>query len=347
MSTSTKPRNHRATSATRTRKPSAAARGPSPEEKLVADLVSLIEQGTAPWRREWQGHQGAHRNLLTAHRYRGSNPLLLEFGALLKGHTLPLWLGAAQAKANGWFPRKDSSAVRIVRPQLNQRQRLDEQGCAIVSPEGEPLTTSWVSYKVVPVFNAADFVGGTPEAQDALGRCIALALEQAGPPPTAAARLEHAETVLEAWPVPTVFGGAIACYSPGADRIAMPAAAAFSNREAYASTWAHEQIHSTGHRSRLARPQSGAMGSAAYAREELVAELGAVILCQRLQIGSDFQNHAAYLAHWAQLLKEEPSVLFQVLSAARQAADLIAPEPAPEPEPAAPIGSPEAVAMGS
>ena len=58
----------------------------------------------------------------------------------------------------------------------------------------------------------------------------------------------------------------------------MPAAAAFSSREAFASTWAHEQIHSTGHPSRLDRPQSGAMGSTAYAREELVAELGAVIV---------------------------------------------------------------------
>jgi hypothetical protein len=91
------------------------------------------------------------------------------------------------------------------------------------------------------------------------------------------------------------------------------------------------------------------MGSAAYAREELVAELGAVLICQRLQIGSDVQNHAAYHSHWAQLLKEEPSVLFRVLSAARQAADLIAPEPASEPEVeaelAAPIGSPEVVAM--
>jgi len=45
-----------------------------------------------------------------------ADTLLLEFGALLKSHTLPLWLGGAQAKANGWFPRKGSSAVRIVRP---------------------------------------------------------------------------------------------------------------------------------------------------------------------------------------------------------------------------------------
>ena len=328
--TKTKDRSHRPSASRGGRKASRADRGPSPEEKLVADLIALIEQGTAPWRREWQGHQGAHRNLLTGHAYRGSNPLLLEFGALLKGHTLPLWLGAAQAKAQGWFPKKGSSAVRIVRPQLNHRDQLDANGAAVLSPEGETLTTSWVSYKIVPVFNAADLVGTSPEAQQTLEAAITSALHLAGPPATPAARLDHAESVLEAWPVATVFGGAVACYSPGADRIAMPAPEAFSNREAYAATWAHEQIHSTGHPSRLERNQSGTMGTAAYAREELVAELGAVIICQRLQIGSDFQNHAAYLAHWADLLKESSSVLFQVLSAARQAADLIAPEP-PEP----------------
>jgi antirestriction protein ArdC len=329
MSTATTSRAHRPANGRRSRKASAAERGPSPEEKLVADLIALIEQGTAPWRREWQGHQGGHRNLLTGHAYRGSNPLLLEFGALLKGHTLPLWLGAAQAKAQGWFPRKGCSAVRIVRPQLNQREQVDSDGAPLRSAEGETITSCWVSYKIVPVFNAADLVGTSPEAQQTLEAAIASALHLAGPPATPAARLEHAESVLEAWPVATVFGGAIACYNPAADRIAMPAPEAFSHREAYAATWAHEQIHSTGHPSRLERPQSGAMGSSAYAREELVAELGAVIVCQRLQIGSDFQNHAAYLAHWAELLREKPSVLFQVLSAARQAADLIAPEPTP------------------
>jgi antirestriction protein ArdC len=327
MSVATSTRPWRGTASGTPRRSKAADSASSPEAKLACDLIALIEQGTAPWRREWQGHQGAHRNLLSAHEYRGSNPLLLEFGALLKGHTLPLWLGAAQAKAKGWFPRKGTSAVRILRPQLNQREQLDGDGAPLRSAEGEPLTSCWVSYKVVPVFNAADLIGTSAEAEEALQRQIAAALEQAGQPRSVATRLEHAERVLEAWPVPTVFGGAVACYSPGADRIAMPLPQAFLSREAYASTWAHEQVHSTGHCSRLDRPQGGTFGSDAYAREELVAELGAVIVCQRLQIGSDFQNHAAYLAHWAELLREKPSVLFQVLSAARQAADLIAPEP--------------------
>jgi antirestriction protein ArdC len=131
MSTATTSRAHRPANGRRSRKASAAERGPSPEDKLVADLIALIEQGTAPWRREWQGHQGGHRNLLTDHAYRGSNPLLLEFGALLKGHTMPLWLGAAQAKAQGWFPRKGCSAVRIVRPQLNQREQVDSDGAPL------------------------------------------------------------------------------------------------------------------------------------------------------------------------------------------------------------------------
>ncbi|MFS6827349.1 zincin-like metallopeptidase domain-containing protein [Cyanobium sp. ATX 6F1] len=59
-----------------------------------------------------------------------------------------------------------------------------------------------------------------------------------------------------------------------------------------------------------------------YAREALVAELGAVLLGDRLEIGSEIESHAAYLGHWIELLQESPRVLFQVLSEARQAADL-------------------------
>ena len=275
--------------------------GPSPEEKLCAELVALLEQGTTPWRRPFQGDAGHHRNLITGAEYRGGNPLLLELGGIVRGHGLPLWLGGAQAKAEGWFPRKGCTAARILRPQLNKRE---EEGTNPDSGNPETVLKAWTSYKVVPVFNAI----GQSE------------------PKEPATRLEAAEAVLEAWEVQTVYGGAQPCYVPGLDRISMPNAEAFESREAFAATWAHEQIHSTGHADRLARPINGTFGSKAYAREELVAELGAVLLCQRLEIGSEFQNHAAYLANWIEVLQEGPRTLFQVLSQARQAADLIAPE---------------------
>jgi antirestriction protein ArdC len=130
------------------------------------------------------------------------------------------------------------------------------------------------------------------------------------------------------------FGGDRACYLLGADRIQLPERAAFHSAGALYATWAHEAIHSSGHSSRLARDLSGGMGEGgdggrAYAREELVAELGAVLLGDRLEIGSAMANHAAYLGHWVELLKESPRVLLQVLGDARRAADLICPE-APE-----------------
>ncbi len=303
--------------------------GPAPEERLVSDLVALMEQGTAPWRKEWQGHQGEHRNLLTGNVYRGSNPLLLELGAMLRGHTLPLWLGGAQAKAEGWFPRKGCTAARIIRPQLNSREEEAQQ------PDGTTTTElrSWVSYKITTVFNVADLVGATEETASTLAERIAVALGQAPEPKAPAVRLEAAEAALEAWPVPTSWGGSRACYVPAADQIRMPLADAFASREAMAATWAHEQVHSTGHGSRLDRKMAGTFGSKSYAREELVAELGAVLVCHRLQIVSNFENHAAYLSGWVSILKEEPRALFSVLSDARKAADLIAPEaPAPEGE---------------
>ena len=113
----------------------------------------------------------------------------------------------------------------------------------------------------------------------------------------------------------------------GADRfkfrIQLPDRASFQSPAAFCATWAHEQIHSTGHESRLKRDLGGAFGKPRYAREELVAELGAVLLGDRLEIGSEIESHAAYLGHWIELLKESPKVLFQVLSEARMAADLI------------------------
>ena len=112
----------------------------------------------------------------------------------------------------------------------------------------------------------------------------------------------------------------------GSDRIRLPLRESFHGAAALYATWGHEAIHSTGHESRLKRDQSGASGSSSYAREELIAELGSVLLGQRLQIGCELSNHAAYLQSWISVLRESPKVLLQVISAARQAVDAICPE---------------------
>ena len=321
---------------------SAAAKA-SPEEKLVTSLIALLEAGTTPWRREWDAAAGGHHvNLLSGRRYRGANPVLLTLGMHLRGSALPYWCGFAEAKALGIFPRKGSKAVHVLRPQVHHRgeSRLVEAASGEGSgpgaggdpgPGGDAGSSerSWVSYRPVALFNAGDLKG---EALDGLiqkrRQAARLGLR---PEPE---RLAAAEAVLSSWPVAVRFGGDRAYYLPGPDRIQLPERAAFHSAEALYATWAHEAIHSSGHSSRLGRDLSGGMGEAgdggqSYAREELVAELGAVLLGDRLEIGSAMANHAAYLGHWVELLKESPRVLLQVLSDARRAADLICPE-APE-----------------
>ena len=138
-------------------------------------------------------------------------------------------------------------------------------------------------------------------------------------------RLEHAENILGAWPVPTTWEGTRPLYNLSQDRITMPTRNSFRSAEALYATWAHEQAHSTGHSSRLARKIRGNLSG--RSREELVAELASVLICYRIRVSLDLKNHASYLKSWSCLFKEGGSkVLFQVLPEARKAADLIAPE---------------------
>ena len=227
--------------------------GPSAEELLVADLVALMESSDLPpWRREWTGQQGEHRSLETGQPYRGANPILLELGSMLRGHTLPLWIGGAQAKTHGWWPRKGCKAVRIVRPKLNKRDQQDDNGQPVTGPDGTQLISAWVSFKPVAVFNAADLVGTDEEAEadlqarirEAIGQPLQLAPQ---------ARLEAAEAVLEAWPVATSWGGTRACYSPSLDQIRMPEAEAFTTREAFAAQEPYRHTHRSRYAGRLRR----------------------------------------------------------------------------------------------
>jgi antirestriction protein ArdC len=286
--------------------------GPSPEEVLVSDLISLMEKGVAPWRRPWSATSSRHTNLLTGHPYSGSNPILLEMGMHLRGATHSLWVGADQARKENIFPKKGSKSVRILRPQLNKREDEKEDGTTELK--------AWTSFKIVPVFNVCDLQG------EKLPELIAAYEAKSGLQPVDdSQRIAAAEEALDTWgvEVPVVHGGDKAFYLPDIDRICLPPFQTFEEAEEYYATAFHEAIHSTGHHSRLRRDLTGARGTHSYAIEELRAELGAVLLCNRLQIGCNLQNHAAYLTSWVSVLKEEPKILFKCLSDARKAVDLV------------------------
>lgn len=290
-------------------------------EALVASLISLLEAGTSPWRREWDARSsGHHANLRSGRRYRGVNPVLLALGMHLRGSVLPYWCGWGEAKALGLSPRQGSRAVHVLQPLVHRRAVSSVQS----RDQDNDANGTWISFRPVPLFNAADLVGSA--LPGLLQQRAAAANARIRPEPE---RLAAAEAVLQRWPVPMNHGGSQACYCPQADCIVLPERRAFHSAEAFYATWAHEVIHSTGHVTRLNRDLSGSFGSPSYAREELVAELGSVLLGDRLEIGSDLANHAAYLASWVTLLQESPRLLLQVLGDVRRAVDLIVPEVPP------------------
>lgn len=295
----------------------------SREDRLVSSLIALMESGTTPWRREWDRTGGHHVNLFTGRAYRGANPILLTLGLHQRETSLPYWCGAGEARAHGLVPRQGSRAVHVLRPQVKRRTPAPRKPASPTppAPNAERDATIWVRYVPVGLFNAADLEG------EALQELITARQEaetlHIRPEP---ARLASAETTLCRWLVPVVHGGSSAFYNPLADRIHLPDRKAFHSGAAFYATWAHEAIHSTGHPSRLGRDVSGVMGSNTYATEELVAELGAVLLGDRLEIGSNVGNHAAYLADWIRLLQNSPQLLYKLLSEARRAADLICPQ---------------------
>jgi len=122
------------------------------------------------------------------------------------------------------------------------------------------------------------------------------------------------------------YEGDRACYNIGLDRVQVPAAKRFRTAEGFQRVLAHELVHSTGAKQRLDRDLRNAFGTEDYAREELVAELGAAFLCSDLGVSNEGElddNHAAYLLSWIKRLRDNKYEIFTAARLAREAAACI------------------------
>ena len=119
-----------------------------------------------------------------------------------------------------------------------------------------------------------------------------------------------------------------AFYSPSRDRVVVPMKEQYENINEYYSTTFHELTHSTGHKSRLDRLETGAdaaFGSETYSKEELVAEIGSASLMNMLGIETPqtFKNSTAYIQNWLQVLKNDNKFIVSASSRAEKAVNFI------------------------
>ena len=273
-------------------------------DKSGADL----EQGVRPWFKPWNAEHAAGKITRPLRHngipYKGINVIMLWSAATVKGYACPLWLTFKQALELGGNVRKGETGELVVYANSITKTETDEKG--------EETEREIPFLKGYTVFNAEQ-CENLPAHYTARAEPPAL---------TPLQRIEAVDKFFAATGIDIRHGGNRAFYAEVPDYVQMPPFETFRDAESHAATLAHELTHWTKHDKRLARDMGRVKwGDAGYAREELVAELGSAFLCADLGITPEVrEDHAAYIASWLKVLKDDKRFIFSAASQAQRAA---------------------------
>ena len=286
--------------------------------KLIAQVERDPGQPQMPWRRTNGTPLWMPTNALTEANYRGINVLTLWATAEEKGFSSPVWATYKQWRELGAQVRGGEKSALVIK-----------YGEFEVEPSGDnPADDGKRLYaKAAYVFNAAQVDGyAAPERAPSLGPIE---------------RIERARQFVANTRAVIEIGGDRAFYRLSTDTIRMPDEGLFTGtdtlnrQESWHAVEAHELVHWTSHSARCNRELGKRFGDRAYQAEELVAEVGAAMICAMLEITQDVRaDHAQYLAHWIDLMKSDSKAIFTAASKASQAVDfLVSLQPQPTPDP--------------
>ena len=258
-------------------------------QEITNEIIALLEKGTMPWRRPWKISGGGVPLRQTGKRYQGINAFLLGLRASMMGYTSPYWMTFAQVKGLDAHVRKGERSSLVVYYGTGTRRGAD----AAPDEKGEDREETGGTYRFLKSYRV--FHVSQIEGLDA-----AWHPEPEGDPAEGPTLDPEAWAFFEAIDMDVRYGGDRACYIPSLDRIHMPELARFESAGTFLATLGHEMAHATKAPHRLDRSfGASSFGNEAYAKEELVAEMTAVGLGQRMGFCADhIENHAAYLGSW-------------------------------------------------
>lgn len=283
-------------------------------QQITDQIIAAIEAGASTFRLPWHRDSGGlarPTNVASSRPYQGVNVLTLWVAAEANGFAAPLWGTYRQWQAKGAQVRKGERASHIVFYKELDLQRVNEQ-------TGETEEGRALFARASAVFNVAQVDGYSIET------------DAPSPPQASFARLDAAEMLLGASGATVIEGGDRAFYRPSDDTVHLPERTRFTGTdtmapaESFYATALHELTHWTGAKHRLDRAFGNRFGSRAYAFEELIAELGASYLCTELGVTTALRpDHAAYIAHWLEIMRGDKKAIFTAASAAQRAADFL------------------------
>jgi antirestriction protein ArdC len=231
------------------------------------------------------------QNFKSGHKYRGINILLLA----MAGYSSPYW-GTPKQWIEAGADISGAKCTKIVF--WNIKKYEDEE-------TGEEKKVAFAKY--YNVLNSEQVQGWEPPVADQKNETEIVA---------------GADEFFSGLGVTTKTAGGCASYNPSTDVIVMPTREEFnatktsSATETYYSTLAHENVHATMHKSRCDRNMKS------YAAEELVAEIGAAMLCEQLGISSEMRDdHVSYIKSWLKALRNDKQFIFTAASKSQEAVD--------------------------
>lgn len=276
-------------------------------QTVTDKIIDQLERGVAPWVRPWKTGtpmptgSAMPVNIKSGKAYSGINVLLLWHAAAEQGFSCNDWLTFKQAKELGGSVRKGEKGTHVVYADKfipkGERAKAREENR---DPHHVYFLKGYCVFNRYQIHGLGDWEAKLPELQP----------HEAGEKLIAASGADYR------------IGGAKAFYVPSADYVQMPDARQFPDQLDYYRTAAHELCHWTGHKSRLARDLENRFGSPQYAREELIAEMGAAFVCANLGI-EPAVRHADYLGSWLKVLREDNRAIFKAASAASKASDYL------------------------
>ena len=287
-------------------------------------ILGFLADGIVPWQKPWKGGKAnAPRSASSNKIYRGTNLSLLSCA----GYESPWWLTYGQAKKLGGQVKKGEKSYPVsywkFYPSEDCTGYYGTSGGCSGSSCGKCRGTG--KYKPMPtlfsfnVFNANQ-CEGLPEKYYPV---ITDEKDVRNFTP-----VEACEEILSNYPSkPKIYHDqSDRCfYNSGSDEVHMVKPEKFVSDEEYYSTFFHELIHSTGHKSRLDRGLGTGFGSHEYSKEELVAELGSTYLCaiSGIDRSSVIQNSASYIASWQSKLSKNEDWIVWAGSRSSKACDNI------------------------
>lgn len=264
--------------------------------RIVDPIIQSIEDGVVPWRKEWSPSTSLPQNHVHKKPYTGTNILSCWVHSMKHGFTSNRYMTMKQI---------DEAGLRLKWKAGDERRQavpilFTKKFTAKVDGEDEERFTM----RIYNCFNIEQVEGVTDPAK--------VKLHDHNPADISVGiKLTKALNI-------EIEGGEPA-YVPHRDVIKMPDLSRFTSVDAFCTTLAHECVHATGHKTRLDRDMSCEFGSDDYAKEELIAELGAAFIAAEWGMSSQLENHASYLDNWLKVLKETPQALITASSQAQKA----------------------------